>query len=212
MKHLVKISFLFLTLSFTNSFANDSLLVYCLPHQIKIEQNWGYVVSKTHSIESELILVENLKQIIPANVKYKIIVDSSYSSSVFLEGVALLNSFDSGYKVYRNKLSDSTLAKLNPNNNYTKILFIVGNGFSSEYKKDLATIILDLKFGGALALLEKKKQLVIQSLVFDNRLKNFVYYENAGDYGEPLTQYLSLKILELNLNDYFKRGANLKVK
>lgn len=207
MKHLIILLLLGL-----NTYANDSILVYSLSHQIKIEQNWQYVISKTHSLASQQVLDENVQLVIPTNISYKIITDTSYNSSEYNEVFKMIKAFASNYRIKKIMPSDSLLRSINPTNNYAKIIFLMGNGVSGEFKKDLVTLVLDYSFGGLFFLLDNRQNISIQSLVFDNRLKQFTYYENAGRYGEPLDTEFSFKILKSSLEDYFRKGPNLKIK
>lgn len=199
--------------------ANDSLLIYNSPHQIIIEHNWQDVISKNLSLESQSILNKNLEAFLPLNslnIPYKIVNDTSYTSYMTKEIDRLMVAYNNNYKIYKITPSDSLLKWCNFNK-YPKIIFIQSKGYTKKFKKDAASYLIDIAIGGVglygfLLAAKKRPNLNIQVLIFDTQLQKFIYYQSAGEYGEPLKEKFAHKILISSLKDYFHKGPNIKIK
>ena len=196
--------------------ANDSLLVINLPHQIYIEQQFRDAIWIEYSLKSQKNIEKKLNGIIPPNTAFKIVNDSTYESPNNLEIYNLMKRFEGGFKLNKVSISESLFKLLN-HNNYTRTIIILTKGLTKNYcpnsnHKFYEDELTELNIYSYVPSSGKKANLSIEVLIYEKALQKFIYYQSAGDYGEPLNDKFAIKVLKSSLEDYFLKGPNLKIK
>lgn len=187
--------------------AADTLIVYNMPHKILVDYALKQAIDVEESYKSQLILAADLKEVIPQDIHYKVINDTSYFSPINRELESLMERYKSGYKV-KNVEVPQALLSWSQSLNTNRVIFLQTSGIVKE-KREAIQVIAEYAIGGVVLATRKKPNITVQTLVLDLRSNRFVYYELAGEYASFFKPLPTLKVLKSSLEDYFTKGMNI---